>query len=129
MPNDKQISISNSSNRLINQKANYVPTDFSASLKSNYVITKSFKEVFTGQRAKELATEKFLYLSFYVNHNGQPMELQFLAPENTSLTPNEIESLEKALKRNVVFKVSGTNLEKGNFYEVSFLAKYNNIFK
>ncbi len=71
----------------------------------------SFNQTFSQLRLKELLTEG-LGLNFYVNSQGQVLEISFVVHQGTKITPIELEELENNIKMNVKFKYK-EDLTKG----------------
>ena len=127
----KNLLIKNISNKLDLRKQLYKPVNLSVAPDSNdnYSVKRAFRQVFSSGRIGQLVPENAIFITFYLNPEGNILEVRFSLPDNTTLTAEELEKLEIALKQNVKFKLTAPDLEKGDFYEIFQNFKYSSLLK
>jgi len=87
----------------------------------------SFRQVFSKARLEQLLSERYIMMTLYVSPTGQVLEVRFLLHNNTLLTALELESLENALKKNVVFIFRPEQIKGEDFIDISWLVPYKRV--
>lgn len=81
------------------------------------------------ERLRELNDNKErLSTNFILSPEGKLLEIEFITAEDTSLGIEEIETLETALKRDIVFSVSWLDDTEPDFISINTCAGYDFVF-
>lgn len=99
--NSYYLSISNSNNVLRNQKIMYPKSDcYKISLKQieQEKIFNIFRNIFSSSRKQDFQNERFMMILLYVSETGLVKEVLFRVPFNSTITTQEIYSLESSIK-------------------------------
>ncbi len=89
---------------------------------SQDTLREAFKESFTGSRLKQLAEKNdYVIMIFHVDGKGQILGITFLLNKWTSITPEEMETLEQELLSRVRFVPVGKKIDDTFFHRITFI--------
>lgn len=108
---------------------NWDELDFSyISLSSHDSFLEAFKEAFTKSRIKQLAAENdFVSMIIGADVKGQVLGIYFILDKETTILPEELESLERELLSRVKFVVIGKKIEDTFFYRVHLRVYFSEV--
>lgn len=87
----------------------------------------AFTQSFSNARLKELTKERVIVLTLCFTPDGKVVEIEYLLQKNSSLTAIELETLENALKKNVIYKLDSSLTKRGDFFRQSVVIRYQAI--
>lgn len=127
-PNYKSVAVANKENVLAkNGKVNTSRLS-NINIQGDKKLNDIFLDVFGKEKFRELLPEKRILLIFYTNKAGKVVETAYLIDKNTAITPQELEELEKQLKKYVSFSFTVEVEDKHNqFYTIIRPVFFNKI--
>lgn len=127
-PNSRYVAVHNQKNTLEGKTPKvYSGNLTNIKLRNSKSLLNSFQSVFSTVRLKELLKEDGLSTYFYVNPSGKVLEVTFFLNKNSVVTPLELETLEKSIKKNVVFSLNPEQTKGGDFFTLTKRNKYQEI--
>lgn len=83
-------------------------------------VLNTFKQVFSTERLQQLAADpSAIFIDYKISPTtGKILEVSFILTKNTLLKATEIESLENALKTNVMFKFKNEEVKNSEFISI-----------
>lgn len=127
--NKKAIAVSNTKNTLDEKLKNNPPThlknvEFSVGVNLNRI----FISLLGKKRIEYLVeTDQTMLITFFVNENGKVLELEFILPKNTTITPGELEILEERIKKEVSFKLEKSETKGAKLFQLLKLQRYKDL--
>ena len=121
------MTVDNSKNVYHNKIPKNRNSDITIDRKDKADMLISFRQVFSKARLEQLLSERYIMMTLYVSPTGQVLEVRFLLHNNTLLTALELESLENALKKNVVFIFRPEQIKGEDFIDISWLVPYKRV--
>lgn len=125
---DNIFSVSNSDNIYHNRVPKHRNPDMYMELTDNSSMLRAIKQVFSDERLKQLLPERRIFMTMYVNTSGKVMDISFILDKNTSITAQELEALEIAVKANISYKFNPKEINGQDFIDIGFMVRYKNIF-
>jgi len=116
-------NVENSLGYVCSQNLNYRLKDY-----QHPATAKAYEQALGLERLRELCNIKErLSTNFVLSAEGKLLEVEFIAAADTSLTVNEIEALETALKSNLIFSINWLDDNEADFVSVSSGQSYDFI--
>ncbi|WP_066839344.1 hypothetical protein [Rufibacter ruber] len=125
----KAIAVANGKN-IINEKLKKNPPPHLTNIEliSELKLNNIFLSALGTKRLEQLSTSDYsMLITFYVNDLGKILELEFILPETTIITPAELEILESMILKELSFKLNQNEMNGAKLFQLLKLQRYKDL--